>query len=63
MVGRVGKADYRADLNFLSRTDYRRSDKTYSEIRVQAIVGFATGTYHACVTRRNKFVYERGHKQ
>ena len=60
MVGRLVKPDYRADLNFLSRTDYRRSDKTYSEIRVRAIVVFATGTYHACVTRRNKSVYERG---
>src|SRR5688500_17741582 len=59
MVGPVMKADYRADLNFLSRPDYRRSDKTYSEIRVQAIVEFATGTYHACGTRRNKFSTKR----
>ena len=63
MVGRVVKTDYRGDLNFLSRPDYRRSDKTYSEIRVRAIVAFATGTYHACVARRNKFVYEEATQQ
>jgi hypothetical protein len=60
MVGRVVKADYRRDLNFLSRPDYSPASGIYSEIRVRAIVVFATGPYHACVTRRNKFVYERG---
>ena len=63
MVGRVVNADYRRDLNFLSRLGYMRACKIYSEIQVRAIVAFATGPYHACVTRRNKFVYERGHKQ
>jgi hypothetical protein len=55
MVGRAGGADYRRPLLFLSRADYKRFGKIYSEILAGAIVQSATGPYHAAVRRRNKF--------
>src|SRR5688572_13619696 len=60
MVGRVVEPHYRRRRNLLSISDYTRAPKIYSRIRVQAIVVFATGPYHACVVRRNKFVHQRG---
>jgi hypothetical protein len=54
MVGRVVKADYRRDLNFLSLSRYTRSRADYSGMRVPPIVGSTTGKYHATVTRQNK---------
>ena len=56
MVGRVFEPHYRRRRNLLSISDYTRAPKIYIRIRVQAIVVFATGPYHACVVRRNKFV-------
>jgi hypothetical protein len=47
MVGRVVNADYRRDLNFLSRADYTRSRIGYTRIRVQPIAASTTGPYHA----------------
>ena len=60
MVGRVVEAHYRRRRNLVSISDYTRAPKIYSRIRVQAIVVFATGPYHASVVRRNKFVHQRG---
>ena len=50
MVGRVVKAHYRRDLNFLSHADYTQARRIYSEIQVRAIVAFATAQYHSSVT-------------
>jgi hypothetical protein len=47
MVGRSVMPDYRRDLNFLSRADYTILGKSYSKLLIAAIVGFATGPYHA----------------
>jgi hypothetical protein len=52
MVGRVFEPHYRRRRNLLSISDYTRAPKIYSRIRVQAIVVFATGPYHASVVRR-----------
>jgi hypothetical protein len=47
MVGGSVTSRYRRRRNFMSRIDYTLLGKIYSEILVRAIVGSATGPYHA----------------
>jgi hypothetical protein len=46
-------AHYRRDMNLLSSADYRPYRAGYSRIRVQPIVGFATGKYDALSRAEN----------
>ena len=54
MVGRRVATDYRRDLHFLSRANYRRVWQRYIGIPVQAIVSSVTAKYDALVTRQDK---------
>jgi hypothetical protein len=55
MLGRVVKPHYRRHRNLLSHFNYTAVSKIYIRIRGRAIVVFATGPYHACVSSSKKW--------